>query len=892
MRGRDARRAALIAGAVAAGLFLVVCVNSLDWIGRTFPGFFLISNRVVASIALPDAQGAETVRFFQSQVIAVDGMPVSSTAEVYARAARSAPGTELEYEFRRHDGSVFSARVATRSFTSFDWAVLFGAYLLNGLAFVGTGLFVFLIKKSPASVGLLASTFTAGVFVVTATDLYGPHWFVRVHVLAECLLAPSFVHLALVFPTERFGRWRRRVLAGVYGAFLLFAAVYEFGLASPSWYTTMHLWASAAHGAGAMTLIACVGYDLVRSRSALVRRRVAVVTVGVLSAFLVPGLLMAASALQEGQVALNLAALTAFLFPLSLAYAIAKQDLFELDVIVRRALTYSIVVIVLAAIYFGVLSAASSLLASRPISRSPATLAVLNLALVLLAVPIRARVQRGVDRVFFRSGYVAESALAELSQTLVTSHTLAEVDGRTRSVMESTVCPTSFHLLVWGEDGGLTPIVSDDQLPELHLPRGFARRLERHETLARYEWEDGSGRPLPEFWRDSGADLLLAVGSRGAAGSRTPLAVMALGRKASGRPYDVNDVTFLETVTSQVALAMTNAGAFARLADLNAHLEEEVRDRTASLEQANIDLAASLGELQGAYARLERNQASLVRAERLATLGRLAAGIAHEVNTPLGAVMNTLRLLDDLSKEYEESIDDPQVSPDDHREIARELREASTAAMSFAKKAAGFISKVRVHGRDAQPSDAMTFPLAATLAESSALVAHRLRISSCNLDVDVDDTISVRGNPGMLSQVLINLVTNAIDAYEDAKVDEGAIEIRAERAAGMIAIHVRDRAGGIAPEILPRIFDELFTTKDPGRGTGLGLWIARNLIEQNFGGTLTVEVEQGVGSTFTITLPEIGVEAVNAAAASAAVPAEPGIGDDPLDTASAEADVA
>ncbi|HZR81781.1 MAG TPA: ATP-binding protein [Candidatus Binatia bacterium] len=859
VKARAARVQALVGGAFSAVLLAVVTMHSLDWVGRTFPGFFLISNRVVASIALPDSEGARTTPFFQSQVVAVAGEPVSSAAEVYRIAAASAPGTPIRYDFRRHDGEVFSATVESRRFSALDYLVLFGAYLVTGLAFLATGLFVFLLKQNPASVGLLASTFTAGVFVITAGDLYGPHWFVRLHVLAESMLAPTFVHLALVFPTERFGAWRKRLLAALYGAFFAFAATYEAALSSPSAYTSMHLLASATHGAGAMTLIALVSWDLMSSRSALVRRRVAVVAVGTLSAFLLPGLLMAASALQEGQVALNLAAVTAGLFPVSLAYAIVKQDLFELDVLVRRALTYSIVVVVLAGIYFAVLSATGSLLATRPeIARSPATLAVLNLALVLLAVPIRERVQKGVDRVFFRSAYVAETALSDLSQTLVTAQTLEEVDARTRRALGGTVCPTSFHVLGWAADGSVHAIPASDEVPGLRLPPGFIRRLERGEALARYEWDDGSGRPLPEFWSRSSVEILLPVGSG------APLAALALGRKASGRTYDVNDLSFLRTVASQVALAMTNAGAFARLADLNANLEREVRERTASLEKANTDLAVSLRELQGAYAQLERNQASLVRAERLATLGRLAAGIAHEVNTPLGAVMNTLRLVSDLSREYAESIDDASVSPDDHREIARELEQASAAAMSFARKAAGFISKVRMHGRDARPSDQVEFMLATTLAETGALVAHRLRLSGCSLDVAIDDAIAVRGSPGMLSQVLINLVTNAIDAYEDARIDDGAIEIRARRERGTIAITVRDRAGGIPPDVLPHVFDELFTTKEPGRGTGLGLWIARNLIEQNFGGTLTVEVEHGVGSCFRIALPEAGDDAATA----------------------------
>ena len=99
------------------------------------------------------------------------------------------------------------------------------------------------------------------------------------------------------------------------------------------------------------------------------------------------------------------------------------------------------------------------------------------------------------------------------------------------------------------------------------------------------------------------------------------------------------------------------------------------------------------------------------------------------------------------------------------------------------------------------------------------------------------------------------VVTNAIDAYEDAGISDGRIEIHARQLEASAVLTVRDSAGGIPAAALPKIFDELFTTKDPTRGTGLGLSIARHLVEQSFEGTLTVETEAGVGSCFAITLP-------------------------------------
>src|SRR5206468_3009213 len=359
----------------------------------------------------------------------------------------------------------------------------------------------------------------------------------RLHLLGESFLAPAFFHLALVFPTERLPRYRRRVLLGLYGAFALLAAAYEAVLGSPSAYTAVHLLATATHGLGALTIIAVVVYGLVTSPSALVRRRVSVVALGTLAAFLTPAVLMAASAFYGGKVPLNAGAFTAFLFPVSLAYAIVKQDLFEIDVMLRRATTYAAVVVVIGSLYLALLSADAYFLPiPSPVAQSPLALAILNLALLFLIAPVRARVQDGVDRLFFRKAYDAEQALSELSHALVSVHTL-------------------------------------------------------------------------------GAELLVPI-RRG----RAPMGALALGRKGSGRPYTMHDAAFLRAAASQIALAMTNAGAFARLESLNASLEQQVQERTASLAKANTDLGCSLTELRTAYQQLERNQASLMRAERLATL--------------------------------------------------------------------------------------------------------------------------------------------------------------------------------------------------------------------------------------------------------------------------------
>jgi signal transduction histidine kinase len=842
-----ARAGALVAGLVASALVAVIAYHTTAWVGTSFPGFFVIPNRVVPSSALP-GWGPGATAFFQSAVMAVDGQPVESAEAVYEYARSRVPGTPVTYTVRNRDGVEWSASIPVRRFTGSDYALLFGAFLVTAIAFFGTGLMVVALTQTPASVGLLVVGVVTGTFAATACDLYGPYWFVRLHVIAESLLGFSAVHLALVFPTERLGRARRSVLAALYLGGAALATVYEIALSHPRAYTTLHLYASATHAAGAVVLIALATWHFFRSRAPLVRRKVVVVAVGVLGAFVLPALLMGGSAVLGGTVPVNAAAFTALLFPVSVAYAILQRDLFEIDRLLRRAVTYGLVLLVLGIAYFGTLAFVVAIVSHGGLlERSPLALATLNFALGLLVASVRARVQTAVDRLFFRQPYDARHELSQLSHTLVTVHTEGHVLAHARAILARTVCPARVVPLLLHESGKLVPIDGNGQL-EVQAQDELARRLGHGEVVARYEWEEGSPE-LPAPFGCFDVELLVPIPADAS------VLVVALGRKENGRLYTPPDVEFLRGFAGQVALGLTNARAFASLALLNASLERQVENRTASLAEANASLNESLAELRGAYARLEQSQASLVRADRLATLGRLTAGIAHEVSTPLGAVVNALKLLTELGEEYQQSVGNPTVTLDDHREVAGDIITQSRAALGWARKAAAFVNRVRVHSREKAPRDDGRFALAAVFEETEALVAHRARAVETRLEFDNSEGIIVPGDRVRLGQVLLNLVQNAIDAYEDARVRDGRVAVCARREGDHLAVTVRDWAGGIPADVLPHIFEELFTTKEPGRGTGIGLWIARNLVEQSFGGTLDVEVQPGVGSTFTIALP-------------------------------------
>jgi signal transduction histidine kinase len=675
------------------------------------------------------------------------------------------------------------------------------------------------------------------------------------HALAECLLPAGFIHLALVFPSDRLPRRRTLAFAALYLPFIALALLYQVFLLDPVIYPVVHLVAVAAGGVSGVPLVAAISYELITSPSVLVRRRLGVVALGALTGFVMPIFLWVGSSLLGGTVPVNSAGLTAFLFPLSLAYGIVKRDLFEIDVMLRRMMVYASLVLLISAAYFGVLFGVGIMMpGTRASAWSPVALAVLNFGLLFMLAPLRERLQRTIDRVFFRKAYDIETALAHLSSALASPSATEGVLHHFYELCDQTVCPERAVIHLQGK----RPLHGPEIPPE------FMARLACGELLTVYDF-DGAAEPTLALWQALSAELIIPLLKR-----ERLIGIAIFGRRRCGHPYSANDLNFLKAALNQVVLALATADAFGQLdaskrnlERLNESLEEQVRDRTAALNASNKELNESLNRLQQAYAQLEQSQASLLRADRLATLGQLTAGIAHEMNTPLSAVLNALRIITELGQEYRDSIGDDGVLAEDHGAIAAEIISNSEAASRWAAKASGYIRSVKAHGRECQPGNSIRFSVKTVIDETHALLAHRLRGGDCCIEADLAaDQIMAIGDPGALNQVFLNLVTNAIDAYEDTHRG-GRISISASQDEAAIRIDVRDWAGGIPDNVLPHIFDELYTTKGPGRGTGLGLWITRNLVEERFGGTLEVKTELGIGTCFTLRLP-VRIEAEKA----------------------------
>jgi signal transduction histidine kinase len=847
---------------IALALTSICTINSMRWIGSTFPGFFIMSNRVVASVALPHWPSADS-EIFQHEVVAIDGRPIGTPQDLYKKISESRAGTRFVYTLLK-DGKRSYYTAASIKFTSRDYLLIFVPYLVSGFGLALIGIVVWFSKpEAPASRALLIGGLSGGLFAITGTDLYSPYWFFRLHILGEAFFPASLLmHLALVFPVDRFRHHRRLLLSIPYVLATVLGVAYEVFLYRPGTYTLIHNLCMDYTGLGGAVLLTAVGWDFFTSDSQLVRQRIRVVLLGLVCGFAFPGFLMFYSGITGGEVPVNYAGFTVILFPLSIGYAIVQHDLFEIDALLKRSAYYVTISVTLAMGYLGFLAVADWGLHSSAIARSTYFPLLFTLIVVIFLNPLKDAVQQTVDRVFFRLKYNPQKMLELTSAVLASTLQLEEIVSFIWETIGSTMGTKSVGIFVRSVPARgyerIFPIANDSPVLEEHLVLAELSDSGGR-ILSRYDLDDNprgarNSEMIRRAFDSVSAEMLIPLALK-----RDLIGFIAIGKKESGAFFSADDVDFLKALANQSALSIANALAYREIQSLNAVLEQRVEQRTAELSCSNQELHSSVLRLEQAYLDLQRSQQDLSRAEKMATLGRLAAGVAHEMNTPLGASMTSLKLLQDLVNEYKSSVGDPAVSTTDHREIAFEMSTLVGITRDWLRKAAAHIGSLKLHTRALQDVDVKSFPVLQIIEDVGLLLSHRLRLSQSRLVVECSsENPRLHGDPGKLGQVLTNLLSNAIDANREEARPNAEIRVTVQEDGDTLAIRVEDQGPGIPPEDITRIFDEFFSTKPFGEGTGLGLSIARDLISNFFNGTIAVESTLGKSAIFIVRVPRTG----------------------------------
>lgn len=301
----------------------------------------------------------------------------------------------------------------------------------------------------------------------------------------------------------------------------------------------------------------------------------------------------------------------------------------------------------------------------------------------------------------------------------------------------------------------------------------------------------------------------------------------------------------IQRAMNHVHLVAQNRALLQELDKLNAEMEIRVRQRTREIETVNNRLIIERGELEQAVARLNDTQEQLVQMEKMASVGLLTAGIAHEINNPLAFVLPNFQQLEEWIECQRTGIQHESIRHmEDVKRLVSECRRGLDRIVRI-------IKQLRIFSHPSQ-QDLTPLELGPIVRSVFALVDQELH-GRVSLVLDSEEIFKVRANEDQLRQILLNLIINSAHSIPPSRMD-GKILVHFEPQGSYVIIQVTDNGCGIPAENLRRVFDPFFTTKPVGQGTGMGLAIVRDLITK-MGGSIVLESKVDQGTCASLTLP-------------------------------------
>jgi signal transduction histidine kinase len=766
----------------------------------------------------------------RDRLLAVDGVPIATWLR--AGSARFVLGKPNVYRVREPDGGEreVSLEPLPPDQRAFPLEALVGwGVPAVGVVYLGIGLWVFRLRRDRREswVLLLFCATTAALLVLVGP--FDPTVANMISFTIPWIGATAF-HLFTTYPIEPPWAVRRPELRGL--AYLVAALLAVASLVAPRVGATDWVDPAVTFYASGLALL-CVGlltHERIHNRGHPSGARADVMLIGGFASYVpVIGLLLW-HYLWGTRFPWTLSLLGFFLFPVAVAWGVLRRELFDVRLAARGSAAYGAVTLGITGLFALIITFADAVVGRFDVD---ATSPVFSVAFLFLAIvffnPLRVRVQGLVDRFFDRDRAAYRRAVREISEAMVSMLSAREIVDRILIAVSDTMGVERSMVLLMDDDSGRLNVEAtrgdweeESRHFSLSPDHPIARALwMRRKELSREDFDDEPDPELREVCRDVFDTLDVEMLEPVLFGVDL-LGVIAVGRKLSGERLGPDEKQLLGTLANQSAIAIENARAFDEIAQLNKTLEARVEERTHELRDT---------------------QAQLVQSEKMRSLGQLVAGVAHELNNPIGFVHANLQLLD----EYVKRLLQPDLDPERRRKAQEAITKLLSRSREGTERVKRIVQDLRTFSRTDQ-AELEQVSLNDEIERTLALMEPRLK--GIELVRDFGELPPVRCYAGPLNQVFLNLLMNASDALDG----RGRIRIRTRAEPPGVVLRFEDDGPGMPPEVVSRIFEPFFTTKAVGKGTGLGLSLSHGIVARH-GGTMEVDSQPGQGARFTIRLP-------------------------------------
>jgi len=833
------RRTRQITGSLAAiWALLAIGLSVFALISPSSGPQLPVRTSIIAGVAVVHAVGERAAAFEideGDQLLSVGGRPaIEAIWDPQLEA-----GVANDYRFRKPDGRIVVARlepVRAEQVEKRGDVLLHLSLLLVSSLYLTIALAIWWSRSATAEAwALLLFCSTMSVLLSSAVRVDVIPWAAtRVLSTLPFLGATSF-HLFTTFPIEP--RWvmkRRRIRLIPYAVAtgLSFAVLSRSAMQlTPTWIAN----GAFVFGVGlAIVSLAILAGGRRQAREAGSGDRADLMLVAAGVTLLPPLLLLILEWLTPTTLPWYLGLLWLGFFPVAVGYGMARRQLIDLRIVAKSSAAYGTATLAITGVFAFMITFADELVARYGVNARSVQVVLLFLA-ILAFNPLRERMQRLVDGFFDRDRSRYRLAVREISEAMVSMLSLGEIGDRILAALTDTMGVSRAMVLLFDETDRVLRVEAwrgdweqediDVEIPSDHPI--WKHLWMRREELSRADFDDEPDAEKRESCWDVydtlEVELLVPI-----LFGVDLLGVIAVGRKLSGERLAADDRQLLRTLANQSSIAIENAKAFDEIAKLNESLELRVDERTRELQET---------------------QNQLMQAEKLKSLGQLVAGVAHELNNPIGFVHANLQLLDEFIEKLataQERGEDPSRYRDAITKLLLRSREGTERVKQI-------VQDLRTFSRTDQ-ADLQSANLTEEIDRTLALMEPRFK-GGVDVVREYEELPEVRCYPGQLNQVFLNLLMNACDVLEDG----GTITIRAEPIGTGVRLEFEDTGPGIPAEVRGRIFDPFFTTKEVGKGTGLGLSLSHGIIERH-GGRIFVQSTEGRGTKFVIELPLVAPE--------------------------------